>query len=196
MKKSIKLLTAISAIFSANVFGAGTPESHILNATPRFEQLQGVVCDRNGAVPSENWNPKTIYCMMNPEPDQGAAFAYDTLEKIQKDFVSCVKGAFPQAKISTNENWHATVFTDQEVGNYLPGVLDAARQVLLNTVKPFVADLYDMYLFVVYEEGGVKKYMSFLPNSPMQGLSLKNLAESGQEALPISKLASFAPNAT
>ena len=195
MKRNLKLSLLTSLSLVANVFAAGTPESHILNLNPTFTQHAGVVCDNAAAVTTATWNPQTAYCIMSPDCQQGDKEAWDTLDKLRNDFKTSITNTFPAAKIDSVRDWHLTLYTDNALGKYQPGVLGTASQRLLSTVKPFSGDLYDVYLFTVYEEGGVKKYMSFLPESPMQKVSLENLAKKRGDALPISELASFVPNA-
>lgn len=196
MKRNLKLSLLTSLSLIANVFAAGTPESHVLNPDPTFTQHAGVPCDRTAAVATATWNPKTAYCLMTPECKRGDEEAYGIVEEVQRGFIKTVMQVFSAAKIQASKAWHMTLFTDNALGKYQPGTLDSATKMLVDTVKPFWADLYDVYLFVVYEEGGVKKYMSFLPDAPRQSVSLENLRAKGLDALPISELASFAPTAT
>jgi hypothetical protein len=88
-----------------------------------------------------------------------------------------------------------TLFADNILGKYQPPQLDMTIRGLLSTVKPFSGDLYDVLLRVVYQEGADIKTMLFLPDAPMQKVSLQNLKNRGRDALPISALASFVPNA-
>jgi hypothetical protein len=200
MKRNLKLslLTSLSLSLFSTAFaaGVGTAADHVLpglsfnpDSLSHQEQVAAI-------EPSTTWNPTTVYCIAEPSNDIGNKFTRALLGQIRSAFATVVTAVFQQARINMPNAEHVTMFTDNDMTKYQAN-LQKALQILAAQLKPFWADIYSPYLFMVIQAAdGTRKHISFIPDSPMRYVSVNNLAQQGMDVVNLEDLPTYVSNLT
>lgn len=190
MRNSIKLLATVSTLLSANVFAAGaeqgTAESHVLSLS-KFTESRNALSQIQGAEYPGACYEIGATCKWHDEA------TYKIFEEIQDGFTRTASTLFPKANFTSYELGESHLFSDTSVGKYQPDSFKKAKEIILNTLKPFHADL-DVMLCVTYSDTEGEKKVLFIPNSLGQEESIKSLRSENVDARPISKLKEFIPS--
>lgn len=147
--------------------------------------------DSSVAKQSTGWNPNTVYFIADPDLKKGVE-AKKTLDLVRNGFLTKMKALFPKLNLVATPDPHLTLLTDNNIDKYTRSWAQAKPEAL-KVLQPFKGDLYDVYLFVIYQENGKNKNIAFVPESPYATEAINTLKKQDMDARPLAELSTFVP---
>lgn len=96
-------------------------------------------------------------------PYRSKKIVVDDQDDVRQAYTNGMQKVFPSLTVQKTPEPYLTLLTDQILAKYSSEKWSNSKQVVLETFPPFYGELYDVYLFVGYQENGIRKHVAFVP---------------------------------